>query len=201
MTQHKQSHRMTCHSRSPHVTSQPTTLLHLTLQEISWHQNRPHHITTMALLVFCYGLNGENRQTYDLPLNCHMLSIQQNGLCDFLAHDGALMHLVFCFFLLLLPSGWFGGTRFFLSVTWVAHKLHNKSNCVSGCLPTDFTVNAEQKRFQQICHWETNLHEAPCFLSMLEDVWAWVASFLTHLLMLDAHVFPKYLCFVGCSRI
>lgn len=59
----------------------------------------------------------------------------------------------------------------------------------------------EQKRFQQICHWKTNLHEAPCFLSMLEDVWAWVANFLTHLLMLDAHGFPDSFWFVGCSRI
>ena len=62
MTQHKQSHRikwrdhyikwhdMTCHvttnhrnSSSPHVTSQPTTLLHLTPQATSWHQNRSHY--------------------------------------------------------------------------------------------------------------------------------------------------------------
>ena len=60
MTQHKQSHRikwhdhhikwhdMTCHvatnhSSSPHVTSQPSTLLHLTPQATSWHQNRSHH--------------------------------------------------------------------------------------------------------------------------------------------------------------
>ena len=60
MTQHKQSHRikwhdqhikwhdMTCHvatnhSSSLHVTSQPRTLLHLTPQATSWHQNRSHH--------------------------------------------------------------------------------------------------------------------------------------------------------------
>ena len=60
MTQHKQSHRikwhdqhikwhdMTCHvatnhSSSPHVASQPSTLLHLTPQATSWHQNRSHH--------------------------------------------------------------------------------------------------------------------------------------------------------------
>ena len=60
MTQHKQSHRikwldhyikwhdMTCHvatnqSSSPHVASQPTTLLHLTPQATSWHQNRSHY--------------------------------------------------------------------------------------------------------------------------------------------------------------
>ena len=60
MTQHKQSHRikwhdqhtkwhdMTCHvatnhSSSPHVTSQPSTLLHLTPQATSWHWNRSHH--------------------------------------------------------------------------------------------------------------------------------------------------------------
>ena len=60
MTQHKQSHRikwrdhhikwhdMTCHvatnySSSPHITSQPTTLLHLTPQGTWWHQNRSHH--------------------------------------------------------------------------------------------------------------------------------------------------------------
>ena len=60
MTQHKQSHRirwhdhhikwddMTCHvatnrSSSPHVTSQPTTLLHPTPQATSWHRNRSHH--------------------------------------------------------------------------------------------------------------------------------------------------------------
>ena len=60
MTQHKHSHRikwhdqhikwhdMTCHvatnhSSSPHVTSQPCTLLHLTPQATSWHQNRSHH--------------------------------------------------------------------------------------------------------------------------------------------------------------
>ena len=60
MTQHKQSHRikrhdhhikwhdMTCHvatnhSSSPHVTSQPITVLHLTPQATSWHQNRSHH--------------------------------------------------------------------------------------------------------------------------------------------------------------
>ena len=60
MTQHKQSHRikwhdqhikwhdMTCHvatnhSSSPHATSQPSTLLHLTPQATSWHQNRSHH--------------------------------------------------------------------------------------------------------------------------------------------------------------
>ena len=53
MTQHKQSHRtkwhdMTCHvttnhCSSPHVNSQPTTLLHLTPQATSWHQNRSHH--------------------------------------------------------------------------------------------------------------------------------------------------------------
>ena len=59
MTQHKQPHGikwhdhhikwhdMTCHvatnhSSSPHVTSQPTTLLHLTPQAISWFQNRSH---------------------------------------------------------------------------------------------------------------------------------------------------------------
>ena len=59
MTQHKQSHRikwhdqhikwhdMTCrvatnHSSSPHVTSQSSTLLHLTPQATSWHQNRSH---------------------------------------------------------------------------------------------------------------------------------------------------------------
>ena len=57
MTQHKQSmtstssdmtwNDMTCHiaanhSSSPHVTSQPSTLLHLTPQAISWHQNRSH---------------------------------------------------------------------------------------------------------------------------------------------------------------
>ena len=38
-------HDMTCHvapnhSSSPHITSQPTTLLHLTPQATSWHQNR-----------------------------------------------------------------------------------------------------------------------------------------------------------------
>ncbi len=54
MTQHKQSHRTkwhhitwndiaTNHSSSPHVTSQPATLLHLTPQATSWHQNRSHH--------------------------------------------------------------------------------------------------------------------------------------------------------------
>ena len=60
MTQHKQSHcikwhdqhikchDMTCHvatnhSSSPHVTSQPSTLVHLTPQATSWHQNRSHH--------------------------------------------------------------------------------------------------------------------------------------------------------------
>ena len=60
MTQHKQPHGikwhdhhikwhdMTCHvatnhSSSPHVTSQPPTLLHLTPQAISWFQNRSHH--------------------------------------------------------------------------------------------------------------------------------------------------------------
>ena len=58
MTQHKQSHRikwhdqrikwhdMTCpmnHNSSPHVTSQPSTVLHLTPQATSWHQNRSHH--------------------------------------------------------------------------------------------------------------------------------------------------------------
>ena len=42
------SNDMTCqvatyHSSSPHVTSQPTTLLHLTPQATSWHQNRSHH--------------------------------------------------------------------------------------------------------------------------------------------------------------
>ena len=41
-------HDMTCHvatnhSSPPHVTSQPTTLLHLTPQTTSWHQNRSHH--------------------------------------------------------------------------------------------------------------------------------------------------------------
>ena len=34
---------MTCHSSSPHITSKPTTLLHLTPQATSWHQNRSHH--------------------------------------------------------------------------------------------------------------------------------------------------------------
>ena len=55
MAQHEQSHRIkwhdhhikwhdvTCHSSSPHVTSQPTTLLHLTPQATSWHENRSHH--------------------------------------------------------------------------------------------------------------------------------------------------------------
>ena len=33
----------TNHSSSPHLTSQPTTLLHLTPQAISWHQNRSHY--------------------------------------------------------------------------------------------------------------------------------------------------------------
>ena len=36
-------HVPTNHSSSPHVTSQPTTLLHLTPQATSWHQNRSHH--------------------------------------------------------------------------------------------------------------------------------------------------------------
>ena len=41
-------HDMTCHvatnhSSPPHVTSQTTTLLHLTPQATSWHQNRSHH--------------------------------------------------------------------------------------------------------------------------------------------------------------
>ena len=46
--QHIKWHNMTCHvatnhSSSPHVTSQPSTLLHLTPQATSWHQNRSHH--------------------------------------------------------------------------------------------------------------------------------------------------------------
>ena len=36
-------HAATNHSSSPHVTSQPTTLLHLTPQATSWHQNRSHY--------------------------------------------------------------------------------------------------------------------------------------------------------------
>ena len=36
-------HLATNHSSSPHVTSQPSTLLHLTPQATSWHQNRSHH--------------------------------------------------------------------------------------------------------------------------------------------------------------
>ena len=36
-------HVPTNHSSSPHVTSQPSTLLHLTPQATSWHQNRSHH--------------------------------------------------------------------------------------------------------------------------------------------------------------
>ena len=39
-------HDTTCatnHSSSPHIPSQPTTLLHLTPQATSWHQNRSHH--------------------------------------------------------------------------------------------------------------------------------------------------------------
>ena len=36
-------HVATNHSSSPHVTSQPSTLLHLTPQATSWHQNRSHH--------------------------------------------------------------------------------------------------------------------------------------------------------------
>ena len=36
-------HVATNHSSSPQVTSQPTTLLHLTSQATSWHQNRSHH--------------------------------------------------------------------------------------------------------------------------------------------------------------
>ena len=36
-------HVATNHSSSPHVTSQPTTLLHLTPQAISWLQDRSHH--------------------------------------------------------------------------------------------------------------------------------------------------------------
>ena len=45
--QHIKWHDMTCHvatnhSSSPHVTSQPSTLLHLTPQATSWHQNRSH---------------------------------------------------------------------------------------------------------------------------------------------------------------
>ena len=43
-TTQKQSHRITTnHSSKPHVTSQPTTLLHVTPQATSWHQNRSHH--------------------------------------------------------------------------------------------------------------------------------------------------------------
>ena len=38
-------HVATNHSSSPHVTSQPSTLLHLTPQATSWHQNRSHHGT------------------------------------------------------------------------------------------------------------------------------------------------------------
>ena len=46
--QHIKWHNKTCHvatnhSSSPHVTSQPSTLLHLTPQATSWHQNRSHH--------------------------------------------------------------------------------------------------------------------------------------------------------------
>ena len=36
-------HDMTCHSSSPHVTSQPTTLLHPPPPPSSWQQKRQHH--------------------------------------------------------------------------------------------------------------------------------------------------------------